>query len=154
MGRRPKQIILTESEQNLLEKVLNDDPGEIRSWERAKLIEALLSGDSIKNISDTWGISTATVSNIKRRFFEDGLERALFDLPRSGAPKSIPLQVEIDILALASSAPPEPTNQWTLRLLAKIAVERGLIKTISHSQIGDILKKHNHQLARKQKREK
>jgi transposase len=148
MGRHSKPIIFTESEQTLIRKILDGSRSESRSYRRAGILSQLCLGARIDNTSTAWQVSPATVANIKRRFFEGGLNRALLDLPRAGAPRSISPMVEADILMLASSAPPESSDCWTLRFLAEKAVEHGFVKSISHNQIGLILKKNNFSLRR------
>jgi hypothetical protein len=70
--------------------------------------------------------------------------KSLDDLPRSGAPKRITLAQEQQIVALACEKPTdygvEMTN-WTLEMLAKVAIARCIIETISPQYVGEILKK-------------
>ena len=51
--------------------------------------------------------------------------------------------VEARIIALACSEPPEGRSKWTLRLLSEKSVELKIIDSISHMQVGRILKKTN-----------
>lgn len=68
----------------------------------------------------------------------------LRDLPRSGTRKTITLEEEQQIVALASEKPQdygvEMTN-WTHQMLAKVAIGRGMVHKISSRHIGNILKK-------------
>ena len=70
--------------------------------------------------------------------------KSLNDLPRSGAPKRITLAQEQQIVALACEKPTdygvEMTN-WTLEMLAKEAIARCIIESISPRYVGEILKK-------------
>lgn len=49
--------------------------------------------------------------------------------------------VEAHIIALACGDPPKGYAKWTLRLLADRSVKLGYIESISHMQVGRILKK-------------
>ena len=49
--------------------------------------------------------------------------------------------VEAHIIALACGDPPKGYAKWTLRLLADRSVKLGYIESISHTQVGRILKK-------------
>ena len=50
-------------------------------------------------------------------------------------------EVEAHIIALACGDPPKGYAKWTLRLLADKSVKLGYIGSISHTQVGRILKK-------------
>ncbi|MBI1878203.1 MAG: helix-turn-helix domain-containing protein, partial [Chloroflexi bacterium] len=63
------------------------------------------------------------------------------DKPRSGRPIEIDGRQRATITALACSTPPLGYGSWSLRLLADKAVELEYCEHISHSQVGDILKK-------------
>jgi transposase len=86
-------------------------------------------------------VSQGTVSNIKKRYLEEGLKRALHDLPRPGAAPKIDGEVEAQLITLACSKPPEGREHWTLRLLADKLVELELVDSISHVAVGNALKK-------------
>ena len=87
--------------------------------------------------------SVATVQRIRRRFVQEGLEAALTDKPRSGAPPKFKGQSRAAVTALACSDPPEGHARWTLRLLADKLVELERVDSISHKTVGEILKKTN-----------
>ena len=86
-------------------------------------------------------VSQGTVSNLKRRYFDGGLDRALHDLPRPGAVPKIDGEVEARLTAIACSEPPEGYDHWTLRLLADELVALELVESISHVAVGNALKK-------------
>jgi transposase len=88
-------------------------------------------------------VSQGTVSNLKKRYFTGGLERALYDLPRPGAKPKIDGEVEAHLIALTCSDAPEGYDHWTLRLLADRLVTMEVVESISHVAVGDALKKMN-----------
>jgi hypothetical protein len=65
----------------------------------------------------------------------------LHDAPRSGRPIVIDGVQRAKITALACSDAPEGHDRWTLRLLAEKVVEHGFCDTISHTMVGNVLKK-------------
>jgi hypothetical protein len=83
------------------------------------------------------------VANVKKRYLEGGLEAALYDKPRPGARPKITGDVEAHLVALTCSDPPEGYSHWTLRLLADQLVELELVESISHTAVGQVLKKTN-----------
>jgi hypothetical protein len=67
--------------------------------------------------------------------------RCLEDAPRSGRPVVISGEQRAQITALACSDAPEGHARWDLRLLADKIVELNICETISHTHVGNILKK-------------
>jgi hypothetical protein len=55
---------------------------------------------------------------VKRRFVEDGLQRALHEEPRPGAARKLTGKEEALLVATACASPPEGRARWTLELLA------------------------------------
>lgn len=93
-----------------------------------------------KEIADKLDVNKATVVRIRQRFVEKGLD-AVDEKPRSGRPPGISGEERAKVTALACSKAPEGFGRWTLRLLADKVVELDLVDSISHSTIGEILKK-------------
>lgn len=94
-----------------------------------------------KEIAEKLDISNATIARIRRRYAEEGLDPALNAKERSGRPPGISGEARAQITALACSDPPEGFGRWTLRLLADKVVELDFVDGISHSTVGEILKK-------------
>lgn len=108
---------------------------------RARVLLQLDLGKKKKSIAQDESICYSTVFNVQRRYLQGGLDRALYDAPRSGKPSQITAEQRAKITALACSKPPEGHQRWTLRLLADRAVEFQFVEEISHEKIRDILKK-------------
>jgi putative transposase len=101
----------------------------------------LHDGMTEMDIKGTLGICRATVSNIKRRYREDGLQCALSEKPRSGQPKKYTEAQEAEIIALACTSPPKGRVRWTIRLLAEKLNEREGFETINRETVRLVLKK-------------
>ena len=86
-------------------------------------------------------VSPGTVSNLKKRYFEGGIDGALYDKPRPGAKRKVDGEVEAHLIALACSAPPDGYERWTLRLLANELVALEVVESISHVTVREVLKK-------------
>lgn len=68
------------------------------------------------------------------------------DAPRKGIPKKFSPEQEKNITALACQKPEEygiEVSKWTHKLLAETVVSKGIVKEISASTVGLILKKTN-----------
>ncbi len=74
---------------------------------------------------------------------QDYLLKFLKDNPRSGSPKKISVAQEQSIVALACGKPRDygiEMTDWTLAMLCKVAASKGIVKSISTSQVSRLLK--------------
>jgi putative transposase len=92
-------------------------------------------------IKDTLGISRATVSNIKKRYREEGLQSALTDKPRPGQPRKYTERHEAEIIAQACTKSPDGSKRWSLTLLTEEMRKKEGFETINRESIRLILKK-------------
>jgi len=92
-------------------------------------------------IKDTLEISRATVSNIKKRYREEGLQSALTEKPRSGQPKKYTERHEAEIIAQACTKSPDGRKRWSLTLLTEEMRRKEGFATINRESIRLILKK-------------
>src|SRR3954453_5149245 len=98
-------------------------------------------GRTDERIAAATGASRSTGERPRTRFAREGLEAALTDKPRSGAPAKLDGKQEAMIVALACSDAPEGQARWTAKLLANRAVELEVIESVSESTVRRILKK-------------
>jgi transposase len=134
-------VILKEEEREELRRYLRKGKSSARSLTRARI---LLLADEDRNdeeISDALKVSKSTVSRIRKRYCEDGLDFALHEKARSGAPPKIDGRIEAQLTLLACSEPPEGRSKWTVRLLADRLVEMEVTESISHMSVQRVLKK-------------
>lgn len=143
-----KHIQLPQDEKTELEQLIKSGEHKARVISRGRVLLLLDRSQGQKRtlaqIAEATMLSRVSVSQIKRRYFEGGLERALYDNPRPGRPVTkMTGDVEAHLIALACSDPPEGHDQWTLRLLADGLVELEVVESISHVAVGETLKKTN-----------
>ena len=86
------------------------------------------------------------VSQICRRFAQEGLESALYDKPRLGQAPKITGEIEAQLVMVACSSPPQGHKRWTLKLLADKLVEMELVDSISQVAVHKRLKKRTQAL--------
>ncbi len=146
MPRKRQVIQLSKTEQSSLTKILTKKETSAREQTRARVLDLFGRQEHPEIISNLLKVGIATVYNIQKRFLEEGFQTALYDKPRSSKPPVIKAQEKAKITALACSESPAGHARWTLRLLADKAVEMGYIESISHMEVGRILKKtlYNH----------
>jgi hypothetical protein len=148
-----KHIQLPQDEKFELEQLIKSGEHKARVLSRARVLLLLDRSQGEKRtllqVAEATMLSNVSVSQIKRRYFEGGLNRALYDNPRPGRPVTkLTGDVEAQLIALTCSAPPEGYDQWTLRLLAEGLVKLEVVDSISHVAVGKTLKKMNLSLGR------
>jgi len=87
-----------------------------------------------------------TVCNVRRRFVEQGLEKALERKKRERPPRQPILdgKKQARLIALSCSEPPEGRSRWTLKLLAnQLVVLLDVVESISDQTVRRALKKTN-----------
>lgn len=143
-----KHIELPQDEKTELEQLIKSGEHKARVISRARALLFLDRSDgerrTLAQVAEGTMLSNVSISHIKRRYFEDGLDRALYDQPRPGRPVTkMTGDVEAQLIALTCSEPPEGHDQWTLRLLADGLVQLEVVESISHVTVGETLKKMN-----------
>ena len=103
-----------------------------------------------QRICDVLRVNMRRVDRVKRRFVEEGMDRALER--KSGGPRpaarKIDGEVEAHLVALACSKAPGGRARWTLRLLADKLVELEHCQSVCHETVRQVLKKRNQTLAK------
>jgi transposase len=136
-----KRIRLNDEDVEYLRVFIKKGRKSARELTRARILLLVNEGRTETEIKDILGICRATVSNIKKRYREKGLQRALTENPRSGQPKKYTEKEEAEIIATACTDPPRGRKRWTIRLLtAKLKSRKGF-KTINRESVRLILKK-------------
>ena len=140
-------IHLSKENRQELETLIRSGESSARTQTRARIL--LLTDESQKKLKGTEEIASAlmcslpTITNIRKKFVEGGLENALYDKPRPGAIPKITGEIEAQLTLLACSTPPEGRSRWTLQLLADKLVELKLVDSISDVAVMHRLKKMN-----------
>ena len=143
-----KHIELPQDERTELEQLIKSGEHKARVISRARVLLLLDRSDGYKRtlaqVAEATMLSKVSVSQIKRRYFAAGMDRALYDQARTGRPVTkMTGDVEAQLIALTCSKPPEGHDQWTLRLLADGLVQLEVVESISHVTVGETLKKMN-----------
>jgi transposase len=136
-------IKLKDKERQELEQRIRKGIQSARELTRARILLLSDQGQGVGQVAEAVMCSPGTVINIKKRYLAEGLEAALTEKSRPGARPKITGDVEAHLIALTCSDPPEGYGQWTLRLLSNRLVELGLVESISHVAVGEVLKKTN-----------
>ena len=142
---KKQHVTLNEEDRTYLESLISKGSLPAKMYKRAVALLELDRGSTFTNVGQIVGVTKQTASTWAKKYGESGLE-FLTDKPRSGRPKEIDGITCAQITALACTDAPKGHSQWSLRLLAERVVELEYIDTISHTEIGRILKKTNSNL--------
>jgi putative transposase len=142
MARKKLHIVnLKEEERENLKRYLRKGKSSARSLTRARILLLADEGRDDEEIAGALKVSKSTVSRIRTRYCEIGLDYALHEKARSGAPPKIDGRIEAQLTLLACSEPPDGRSKWTVRLLADKLVEMEVADSISHMSVQRLLKK-------------
>lgn len=142
MGRKKSNIVhLNEQEREELRQYLRKGKSSARSLTRARILLLADDGRDDEEIAETLKVSKSTIIRIRTRYCEGGLDSALHEKARSGAPSKIDGRIEAELTLLACSDPPDGRSKWTVRLLADKLVEIEVVDSISHMSVQRLLKK-------------
>ena len=141
---KKKNIIkLKKQARTELKRIVNQGEEKARTITRSRVLLLADKGKNDSQIMEALCIARNTVREVRARYVRNGIEAAIHEKDRPGAPKKFSGKEEAKITALACSMPPEGRSQWSLRLLADKAVELKLVNKISFKTIGLLLKKTN-----------
>ncbi len=141
-------VILSETEREELKQLIAAGTAPARKLTHARI---LLKADQSPEgpgwvdeaIAEAVETSQPTVSRVRKRYFEEGLEAALDRRPPNREyRRKLDGEQEARLIALACSELPEGQACWSLRLLAEKLVELEIVEEeVSYQTVRRILKK-------------
>lgn len=111
-------IVLTPTDLRELNLLASIDNLDENLQLRARIVLSWAAGATGDESAALLATSRRTVSKWRSRFRAGGVA-ALYDLPRSGAPRQIERKKIAELLRLQNSPPPRGKTRWTTRLLAE-----------------------------------
>lgn len=112
-----------------------------RVLRRAHILLRAGDGEKDADIALHVGCTWRSVSDIRKRYCTDGLQRALEDAPRSGRPSTFTPKQKATVVALACTDAPEGHALWTLDLLVEKAAQEGI--GIGRNKVWTILREND-----------
>ena len=146
MSRKKYIVELTEKERSVLQDVVKRLKGTSQKVKRANiLLKADVGGPcwTDAKIAEALDCRAKTVENVRQRFVERGFEETLNGKQRDSPPteKLLDGEQEAKIIAMRLGEAPKGYGKWTLRLLARKAVELEIVDSISYQTVRRTLKK-------------
>ena len=160
MSGKAAWILLSEKQHEILQIIVKSTTASLRLIQRARII--LLSYERLRNdeIATQVGLNRKQVGLWRRRWRQSfdalvsiecrepqatlrrTIEDVLSDAPRAGAHGKFSAEQMTQIMAVACESPEQsgrPVDHWTHRELADEAKQRGIVPSISASQVGRYL---------------
>ena len=153
MARRSDPITLSAEERIELDRLIRSHSTPQHLARRARMIVLAADGVGVGETAELLGVWRKGVSFWRARWLSGGGESAaerLADAPRSGAPATITPEQICAVVALACERPEDggvPLSQWSASDLAREAVRRGIVTSISPRSVGRFLKRIRPQAA-------
>lgn len=139
-------VRLSEQERAALEELTRGLKGGQQKVRRANiLLMSDADGPNWKDdqIAEAYRCSRQTVENVRKRFVTCGFDEALVGTVREVPPvlKKLDGRQQAELIALRLGNPPPGYASWSLRLLARKAVELSIVDSISYETVRVSLKK-------------
>jgi transposase len=115
----------------------------LRRYNRINILLLLNKGKKNAEIEDFLGVNRVTIWRTKKRYLEEGIEKALEEEERPGQPVKYTTDHEAELAALACSPSPDGRKRWTVRLLTKEIKLKPGFETVNRESVRLALKKMN-----------
>ena len=161
MPGKTAKVTITERQHDLLQTIRNAPTASSQLRQRATIILLAFQKRSNEEIASEVGLSRRQVSTWRRRWADAwqrliriectqtqaalrrAIEQVLRDEPRAGSPGKFTPEQIVEILAVACEPPKKsgrPITHWTAHELADEVVKRGIVPSISVTQVGRYLR--------------
>lgn len=137
---RKEHVKLSSLERAHLQDLLDKGTLKSRTSKRIIALLELDKGQTYTKVKELVNLSVVSLGKLCKKYKSRGLN-CIYDAPRPGRPNKIDAKLENEVTLLSCSESPAGYSQWSLRLLADKMVELGHSQSISHTQVGNILKK-------------
>lgn len=136
-------IQLTRKDIACLKRIIRGGKHGSRVVNRAHILVQSHRGEGKDAIAERLSIGRSTVQRIRDRYRHKGLDHALSEDPRPGAPRRLTEVGEAHLIATACTNPPEGYGHWTLDLLKqRLVKDKKAPKDISSVCLWQHLNKH------------
>ena len=130
---------LTAAEEQELKAQLRGGVQSVRVVLRALALLRLSEGQPVAVVAANLELTPKAVRQIGWRYLAHGLAVALYEQPRPGATPVLSSTERRRIVAMVGGDPPEGQMRWTVRLVAREAVRRGLVEKVGRETIRVLL---------------
>lgn len=142
-------VTLTTTEQEQLREIIAKRSSRAEIVKRAFVLLSLDENRaggrlSDEHIRDNYKVGQRLLERLRSRFVLESFEVALHGKKQTRfKEKTFDGRVEAQLIALRCSTAPDGYQQWSLRLLAETLAETGVVASVSHETVRQLLKKTN-----------
>jgi transposase len=136
-------IQLSEEERQEVEGFIRRGKANARTLTRAHVLLKDGEGWTIARLSATFHVSPATVSNIRQRYRQGGINAVLSDKKQQNRRRALSGGAEALVVAVACSPVPDGHDHWTVRMIQHQIVEMGVVDQVSRGTVHNVMKKMN-----------
>jgi putative transposase len=137
-----RKVKLKADEKKQLAELLSRGRESVRVIKRAMLLRIMDGGKSAGKAAEAVGAGKTTAQEIRDRYFEGGLKRALWEAPRPGKERVFTGRKEQQLVAMLCGPSPLGRARWTVRLAAEEAVERGIVVDVGRETVRVVMNNH------------
>jgi transposase len=141
--KKKNLIKLKPKDQKMLKQLIAKGSQKARTITRCRILLMANDGKTDTQIIAALNVARNTIRTVRSRYVHKGLELAINEKPRPGAPNKFTGRDKAKVTAIACSKPPDGHSRWTLRLIADAMVELDIVDDISHHTVQRVLKKTN-----------
>jgi transposase len=135
-------IQLSKSDRQAVEAFRSQGSHAAREINRAHILAALDDQVPDEEIGAVLGVSRKVIWRTRSAYQEKGLDYALRDVRRPGAPRKYrPDHTQAEVAAVACSQPPPGAKRWTIKLLVEAVSQRAGLSGINRETVRQFLKK-------------
>jgi len=136
------EVHLPQSDRQALEAFRSKGWHSARELNRAHILAALDDQVPDEDISAVLGVSRKVIWRTRSAYQEKGLDYALKDVRRPGAPRKYRADLaQAEVAAVACSPPPAGAKRWTIKLLVQAVGQRTDLTGINRETLRQFLKK-------------
>jgi putative transposase len=141
---KQRRLNLKRNEKKVLAELMSKGRESVRVIKRARALQMLGQGRTERAVAEAVGVAVSTIGDIKRRFWEGGLERVLKDGPRGRHEPVIGSKEGERLVAMLCGPSPSGRARWSIRLARDEAVARKIVPKVGRETIRVFI--HGHRL--------
>ena len=141
-ARSLPRIRLKKAEQARFKAMMSRGRHPSRVLKRVRVLQLLHCALSAKQVSNGAAVAVGTVHRVARRYCEAGAEAAIYERARPGKKRLLLPRQEAAIVAMVCSQVPQGRARWTVRLVAKEAVQRDIVASVGRETVRELLAHH------------
>jgi transposase len=136
------KIHLSDSERRKLQEILRGGRCWVWTAKRAQVLLHMDQGKNCLQAAEAVGVAENTVRRIAKRYLARGFDFALSDDERPGGKPLLGERQSHEIIAMVCGPPPRGMARWSIRLIAREAMSRGIVAKVDKETIRVLLGSH------------